>query len=99
MLVRIPISEIIFDLSMFNALKTHYKKNLKRKNERKINTGFTTPLKRVNQFLSNKNRNITEPVKLKKMRNTGFYKILNGRHRVVHSLATGKKNVLANVIN
>jgi hypothetical protein len=97
---RIPISQIIFDTAMFNAIQNYYKKTFTRKNERLINTGFTAPLKRMGQFPKNrKNANVTEPVRLKQDANTGFYKIMNGRHRVVYSLWAGKKNVPAIIVN
>jgi hypothetical protein len=81
--VLIPITKIIMDKSIIDAVKSRGGKIPKVK----YTPEFTAPLNRMESMLIALRNNIPlPPVKLVPIGNTGYFEIENGRHRVAGSL-------------
>ena len=98
----IPLDKIILDSSIVNAVK-RYRGTIK-KGTLIDDKKFTVPLNRMESskyipsaYEAMKKRNPLPPVILKRYGNTGYYTIIEGKHRIASSILLNHTDVPANI--
>ena len=90
---KIPIQEILFDLGMKQFVKEHCDDKAKQLNI-KILKRDNLPLNRSSTVHTDiQNKKPLDPIVVKKFKETKYYEVIQGRHRVVISLYEGFTHV------
>ena len=90
---KIPIQEILFDLGMKQFVKEHCDDKAKQLNIKILNRD-NLPLNRSSTVHTDiQNKKPLDPIVVKKFKETKYYEVIQGRHRVVISLYEGFTHV------
>lgn len=105
--VIVPINKIIIDNSIISAVKKYggrVPRGIRVTNE------FSSPLNRMEPIISSNDKILVpsvfdairnlyplEPIILKAYRNTGYYTIIEGRHRIAASIILNLEYIPANI--
>ena|SRR5581483_7343220 len=90
--ILVPIDKIIFTPAIIQAIKEWRTTLPKLKYKRE----FTAPLNRMNEMILVMESDVPlPPVELQPIGNTGYYDIINGRHRLAASVILGYSHIPA----